>query len=203
MKGLYAITDSSLIAPGELETRVAEAIDGGAVTVQYRDKQRSGTTRLAEAAALARLCESRSVPLLVNDDVELARATGAAGVHIGKTDTSLAEARRILGASAVIGVSCYNRIELARDAVAGGADYVAFGRFFASQSKPDAVQATVEMLQQARRELALPIVAIGGITPDNGAALVAAGADQLAVIHGVFGQPDVCAAAKAYSSLFD
>jgi len=113
------------------------------------------------------------------------------------------QARRLLGPQALIGVSCYNRLELARAARDAGADYIAFGRFFPSSSKPQAVQAEPALLTAARAEIHLPLVAIGGITPENGAALVQAGADMLAVIHGVFGQPDIRRAAQAYASCFD
>jgi thiamine-phosphate pyrophosphorylase len=135
--------------------------------------------------------------------VPLAAAVGAAGVHLGEHDIGLQAARRQLGPGALIGVSCYNRLELACKAADGGADYVAFGRFFSSTTKPAAVQATPALLMEARRRLDLPIVAIGGITPENGVELISAGADLLAVIHGVFAQPDVEAAARRYAALFD
>jgi thiamine-phosphate pyrophosphorylase len=202
MKGLYAITDSQLIPPGRLAECVAQAIAGGAKLIQYRDKQRRPRERLREADALAILCRRHDVPLIINDDVELAAAVNAAGVHLGITDASLARARERLGEGAIIGISCYNRLDCARDAAAAGADYIAFGRFFSSRSKPQAVPATASLLAEARARLDLPIVAIGGITPANGRALIDAGADLLAVIHGVFGQPDVRAAAAAYAALF-
>jgi len=202
MKGLYAITDSQLIPPGRLTECVAQAIAGGAKLIQYRDKQRRPRERLREAAALAILCRRHDVPLIINDDVELAAAVDATGVHLGITDASPARARERLGESAIIGISCYNRLDRARDAAAAGADYIAFGRFFASRSKPQATPATATLLAAARIRLDLPIVAIGGITPANGRTLIDAGADLLAVIHGVFGQPDVQAAAAAYAALF-
>ena len=201
--GLYAITDSQLIPAGKLVEQVEQAIAGGACLVQYRDKQHSGAERKREATLLVQLCEQQGVPLIINDDVELAREAGAAGVHLGRDDASISHARQRLGAQAIIGVSCYNRLDDALAAARAGASYVAFGRFFPSHSKPDAVQADTALLQQARAQLALPIAAIGGITPGNGRQLVEAGANLLAVIHGVFGQTDIQAAARQYTRCFN
>jgi thiamine-phosphate pyrophosphorylase len=142
------------------------------------------------------------VPLIINDDVELAVHCGAAGVHLGRDDADLATARARLGTGAIIGVSCYADLERAREAAAAGADYLAFGRFFPSQTKPEAVPADPALLAAARRELDLPLCAIGGITPANAAPLLEAGADLLAVIQGLFGQPDVRAAAARFQALF-
>lgn len=202
-RGLYAITDAALMAPRGLLNLTERALKAGIRVLQYRDKGTDHPRRRREAEALLDLCRSYGVPLLINDDLELAAEIGADGVHLGKDDPPIDQARRRLGPQAIIGVSCYNRIELARQAAANGADYVAFGRFFPSSSKPLAVQAHLELLAQARAELHLPLVAIGGITTENGAALVAAGADMLAVIHGLFGQPDIAAAAAAYQALFN
>jgi thiamine-phosphate pyrophosphorylase len=201
-RGLYAITDNQLIPPGELTRRVSMAIAGGAVVVQYRDKGFATAADIDEVISLAMLCRQRNVPLIVNDDVELAAAIGAAGVHLGKDDTSLLAARARLGTEAIIGVSCYKDLERARQAVAAGADYVAFGRFYPSRSKPGAVLAEPALLTRASSELARPVVAIGGITPTNGQTLLAAGASLLAAIHGVFGQPDIETAAWRYTALF-
>lgn len=201
-RGLYAITDERLSAPGQLPVCVSAAIAGGATVIQYRNKQGNAQQRRQEAGALLQLCQQHQVPLIINDDVALAASVNADGVHLGKTDASLAQARQQLGPQAIIGVSCYNSLERAMSAAQAGADYVAFGRFFSSHSKPDAQPAEAALLRQARLQLQLPIVAIGGITPENGQALVAAGADLLAAIHGVFGQPDIQAAASAYAALF-
>jgi thiamine-phosphate pyrophosphorylase len=200
--GLYVITDPGAETPEALARRVEQALHGGARLVQYRDKAAGAAVRHDRATALLALCRRYGVALIINDDVELAAATGAEGVHLGGEDTAVAAARRRLGPRALIGASCYNRLERARTAVAEGADYVAFGRFFASHTKPEAVAAQPDLLARARRELPVPVAAIGGITPANGAALVAAGANLLAVIHGVFGQPDIRAAAHAYATLF-
>ena len=199
--GLYAITDAGLKGDG-IARQVERAIRGGARVIQYRDKSADARLRLAEAEAILGVCRAHRVPLLINDDVELAAAVAADGVHIGREDAALAAARQRLGDQAIIGVSCYNRFELAQRAIAGGADYVAFGRFFASDSKPEAVAADMKLLQRAQNELACPIVAIGGITPDNGARLIQAGADMLAVIRGVFAADDPTQAALSLHRLF-
>ncbi len=201
--GLYAITDSQLIPADKLVAQVEQAIAGGACLVQYRDKHHSGTERKREAVLLVKLCEQQDVPLIINDDVELAREVGAAGVHLGRDDTSISHARQRLGAKAIIGVSCYNRLDYATEAARAGASYVAFGRFFPSHSKPDAVHADTSLLEQARAQLDLPIAAIGGITAENGRQLIEAGANMLAVIHGVFGQADIQAAARQYTHCFN
>ncbi len=200
-RGLYAITDAELRGDG-LARQVARAIAGGARVIQYRDKGEDAARREAEARELLAVCRSRGVPLLINDDPALAARIGADGVHIGREDGGLAAARATLGPEAIIGVSCYDRFALAEQACAAGADYVAFGRFFPSRSKPQAVQADPALLRRARRELPCPVVAIGGITAQNGRPLIEAGADMLAVIRGVFGAPDVTAAARALSDLF-
>jgi len=201
-RGLYAITDAEF--KGEaLTAQVERAIQGGARVIQYRDKSDDLAQRLAESEAILSVCQHHRIPLLINDDIELASHIGAHGVHIGREDTTLAKARERLGGHAIIGVSCYNRFELAQQAVEAGADYVAFGRFFKSSSKPEAVQADPELLHRARAELSCPVVAIGGITPDNGARLIRAGADMLAVIRGVFAADDPTLAAKSIQNLFD
>lgn len=203
LRGLYAITDAVLAAQAGLEAQVRAALAGGAQMIQYRDKGTDGARRRDEACALQSLCTSYDVPLIINDDVELAATVAAAGVHLGRDDPAIAQARRRLGERAVIGVSCYNDFSRAEASRAAGADYVAFGSFFPSPTKPRAVRAGTALLERARAELNLPVVAIGGITPENGRELVAAGADMLAVIHGVFGQCDVEAAARRYALLFE
>lgn len=201
-RGLYVITDGQLLPGARLADGVRAAIEGGAVMVQYRDKSGDDGRRHAEAAMLARLCRELGALFIVNDDPALAAAAGADGVHLGKDDAAFPSARALLGDRAIIGVSCYDSLERARHAQALGADYVAFGSFFPSLTKPHAVPAPLALLTQARTELTIPVVAIGGITPDNGRALVEAGADALAVISGVFGAADIRAAATAYSRLF-
>lgn len=209
-RGLYAITPSAETsvtkrhhqAVGSLENTSMSAILGGAVMVQYRDTGGESPRRRAEAAALLRLCRSHRVPLIINDDVELARDIGANGVHVGKDDAPVAVARAVLGPHAIIGASCYNSLDKATEAQDAGADYVAFGSFFPSLTKPAAVRASTSLLTAAKRIIRVPIVAIGGITPENGSALLDAGADLLAVVQGVFGQQDPETAARRYADLF-
>ena len=200
--GLYAITDSALHTGAGLEQAVTRAIAGGAKVVQYRDKSEDAVRRHAEAAMLVRICRRHGVPLIVNDDVELALLCDADGVHIGRHDTDLSAARARLGSRSIIGVSCYNRVELATTAQRNGADYVAFGSMFSSTTKRDAMPCKIATLESARACIHLPIVAIGGITPANGGALLDAGVDLLAVVRGVFGHGDPSAAARRYAQLF-
>ena len=198
-RGLYAITDGPR---SDLIEVCTAAIAGGAAMLQYRDKTRDDARRREEAAALSSLCAKSGIPLIVNDDVELAAAVGAAGVHLGEDDADIASTRARLGPNAIIGVSCYDSLERARELAASGADYLAFGAFFPSPTKPHARAATLQLLRDARA-LNLPLVAIGGITAANGAALIDAGADFLAVISAVFGARDVCEAARELAALFD
>ena len=201
-RGLYALTDSQLIAEENLVPAVAAAIAGGAVMVQYRDKSENAARRRWEAQDLANLCHSLRVPLIINDDVALAAVLGAVGVHLGKDYADIAAARTQLGEQAIIGISCYNELERALSAEAGGADYVAFGSFFSSSIKPAAPVASIELLRQARVQLQVSLVAIGGINADNGGQLIEAGADLLAVISAVFAQADIRTAAQNISQLF-
>lgn len=170
--------------------------------LQYRDKTRDDSRRLHEARALIGLCTQFGVPLIVNDDVELARASGASGVHLGEDDPAIADARAALSDAAIIGVSCYDSLELARIAAAAGADYLAFGAFFPTATKTVTRYATPGLLREAR-QFGLPLVAIGGITADNGQTLVEAGADYLAVISALFDAPDVLVRARRFAGLFD
>lgn len=201
LHGLYAITDPLLCGAAIIE-RVAAALDGGARVIQYRDKSADDQRRLAEASALACLCRQRQALFIVNDDIELAAAAAANGVHLGRDDGLISAARARLGDQAIIGVSCYAELDRAQQAKDQGADYLAFGRFFPSHSKPDASPAEPQLLSQARRRFTLPLVAIGGVTPENGRLLIQAGADLLAVIQAVFGQADVAAACRAFQPLF-
>lgn len=199
-QGLYAITRECSGAGQVVLDEVDAAIRGGAGVVQYRVKQ--PVAPLVEASALLALCRRAGIPFIVNDDIELAAAIGADGVHLGREDDSIQAARRRLGKKAFIGVSCYDDVERAVWAEQEGADYVAFGRFFPSQTKPHAPCAQLSTLCQAKQRLMVPIVAIGGITVDNAAALLAAGADWLAVIEGVFGGGDPERAARAFRKLW-
>jgi thiamine-phosphate pyrophosphorylase len=206
LHGLYVITPefaaTNSFRGERLEKMVVLAIHGGARIVQYRDKSNDDDTRRREAQALRAVCRRFDVVFIINDDVELALTCGADGVHLGGEDMDLPSARARLGPGFVIGASCYNEMDRAMQAQQEGADYVAFGRFFPSRSKPHAVRADLELLRVAKRQLTVPIVAIGGITAQNGEQLVAAGADMLAVIDAVFGQKDVRAAAHDIAQCF-
>nr|WP_314494298.1 thiamine phosphate synthase [uncultured Pseudomonas sp.] len=203
LRGLYAITDSQLLA-GRLLPYVEAALDGGVCLLQYRDKSDAAGRRIKEAESLLRLCERYGTQLIINDDAELAARLGV-GVHLGQTDGPLNPARALLGPKAVVGATCHASLALAAQAAAEGASYVAFGRFFNSVTKPGAPAASLDLLAQARAAVKLPIAAIGGITLDNAAPLVAHGADLLAVIHGLFGADsaqDVTRRARAFNALF-
>ena len=201
ISGLYAITpDCSDTA--DLLRRVRLALAGGARILQYRNKPADAGLQLAQAKALRKLTLEFGALFIVNDDTRLAAEVEADGVHLGAEDGSLEAARTMLGKNRIIGVSCYNRISLACEAASSGADYVAFGAFFSSGTKPAAVRADAALLQQAHAELNLPLVAIGGITAQNGVALVQAGADALAVISALFDAADIPSAAREFSGLF-
>lgn len=202
IRGLYVITDPELIPAHRLIDDVVQVIAGGARIVQYRNKTADYPTRLPQAREIRQLCRHHHVTFIVNDDAELAAELDADGVHIGEQDLALPDARHIVGPKRLIGVSCYNDLARARSAWQRGADYVAFGSFYSSTTKPNARRASLALLHRARQELPLPIVAIGGITLDNAASLLQAGADALAVIHAVFGAPDRRSAAEQLAKLF-
>jgi len=201
ISGLYALTPD-LGDTDALTARVAAALAGGATAIQYRNKSASPDLRLEQALALRRLCAVRGTILIVNDDVELASAVDADGVHLGRDDASVAAARERLGPLALIGASCYDSLVRAEAAIATGADYVAFGSFFASAVKPDAVRADTSLLSVAKMRWNVGVVAIGGITAANAGSLLAAGADSVAVLSAVFGAADVKAAARDIALLF-
>ncbi|KXS49803.1 thiamine phosphate synthase [Marinobacter persicus] len=201
--GLYAITDEQLTPAAELLPAVEAALRGGAVLVQYRNKTGSQAERLRQATDLASLCRQANVPLLINDDPPLAKRVQADGVHLGQEDCTLTEARVLLGSEAIIGMTCHHRLDLARNARDSGADYLAFGRFYSSSTKPGAPPADASVLTEAKT-LGLPLTAIGGITVDNGRPLIEAGADLLAVVGGLFGgtPEQIEHRARAFARLF-
>ena len=200
VNGLYAITPDTEDSEQLIE-QVSAALDGGARVLQYRNKGSDTVRRLWQANILASLARSRDALFIVNDDIELARAVQADGVHVGRDDAAIATARATLGPAAIVGASCYNSIELARAAVAAGASYVAFGAVFPSGTKPGAVAAPLELFTQSA-DLGVPRVAIGGITAANAAQVVTAGADAIAVIGGLFDGDDVAERAAALAALF-
>ena len=187
--GLYAITDGDLLPPERLVAAVEAALRGGAVMVQYREKSLPFPQRLSQARDLVAACNNARVPLVINDDPALAKRVGASGVHLGQSDSSLAAARKTLGDAAIIGATCHADIDLARSADRAGVDYLAFGRFFSSSTKPDAPAANADILGTAR-SFGKPVTAIGGITLQNGESLIRAGADMLAVVGGLFDGDD-------------
>lgn len=204
LRGLYAITDSQLLAEGKLLPYVEAALAGGARLLQYRDKSADAPRRLREAEALRRLCEQYGAKLIINDDTALAAQLGV-GLHLGQGDGSLAAARAQLGPQALLGATCHASLELAEQAAREGASYLAFGRFFSSQTKPGAPAASPELLDSARQRFSQPLVAIGGVDLDNAPGLIARGADLLAVVHTLFSAPsaaEVERRARAFSVLF-
>jgi thiamine-phosphate pyrophosphorylase len=201
IRGLYAVTPD-IADTADLLVKVEAALAGGASWLQYRNKAADAPLRLAQARALLAVCRRHQVPFVVNDDLALAIALDADGLHLGAGDGSLAAARSRLGPDKVLGASCYNRIENALAAARDGANYVAFGSFFASGVKPGAAHAPIALLQEAKRRVDLPAVAIGGITLDNAPRLIAAGADGVAVISALFGAADIRAAASRFNALF-
>lgn len=204
LRGLYAITDSQLLGDGKLLPYVEAALKGGVRLLQYRDKSDDAARRLRDAEALRELCARHGAELIINDDAELAARLGV-GVHLGQTDGSLGAARALLGRKAIIGATCHARLELAEQAVSEGASYIAFGRFFNSQTKPGAPAATADLLEQAKSRFSLPIVAIGGVTLENAPQLIERGASLIAVVHALFAadsSAEVERRAHAFSALF-
>lgn len=203
LSGLYLLTDYHLTEKPGLVPAVAAAIQGGARVIQYRNKYANRARKLWEIHDLLTLCRPLGIPLIINDEADLAAESGADGVHLGAEDGEISTARTLLGDEAIIGASCYNSLSLAHEAATQGASYVAFGRFFPSQSKPEAVQASTDLLVRAKQELSLPVAAIGGITASNGQSLIDAGADMLAVIHAVLGAEEIEPSARALATLFE
>lgn len=200
--GVYVVTRESADTRALLGI-VSAALDGGAALVQYRDKSHDASRRRAQALALVALCTRFAVPCVINDDAELAAAVGAAGVHLGRNDRSIAALRRESVCALLIGASCYADVARANAAVASGADYVAFGSIYPSPTKPDASRAALEVLRAARAAaLGVPIVAIGGISVDNAAAVIDAGADLVAVSSVLFDSIDPRATTAALDALF-
>lgn len=199
--GVYALTPETADT-ARLLAQVEAALAGGVAAVQYRDKSTDVARRHEQASELVVLCRRFGVPLIVNDDLRLADLADADGVHLGRDDGSLREARIILGPKKFVGATCYQNVDLARAAQEAGADYVAFGSFFPSPTKPDAPRASLDLLRAARAAIQVPVVAIGGITAGNAAMLIDAGADSVAVLSALFDAPDIRAAAHDLNQLF-
>ncbi|MDH3326271.1 MAG: thiamine phosphate synthase [Gammaproteobacteria bacterium] len=197
INGLYGVTiDNDL----RLTENVKAALAGGVSVIQYRDKSSSAEKKYDLAVRLKKLCAGKAL-FIINDDVSLAKSVDADGVHLGKDDADIHKARQLLG-DKIIGVSCYNELSLAEKAQSEGADYVAFGRFYSSTTKPAAIQASPDLITAAKKSLSVPVIAIGGITVNNAGLLIEAGADAIAVVNGLFKQPDIKKTAQDYCALF-
>jgi len=201
-RGVYAITDEALLPTDIFLDRVEAALKAGISVLQYRNKNGDAALRQEQCRHLRSLCNHYHTLLLINDDVELCLEVGADGVHLGQSDLQVKDARAALGDNAVIGVTCHSSMALAWQAQQEGASYVAFGRFYPSLTKPHAAPADIQILAEARRQLTVPLVAIGGINAENGAALIKAGADLLAVIHYLFAFPDISLRVSRLNNLF-
>lgn len=199
--GIYAITDCENLTENELLKKSEDILGTGISLFQYRNKNTNQQKKKELALKLQSLCHQYKTPFIVNDDVNMAKNISADGVHLGQNDEDINKARDILG-SKIIGISCYNDLNLAIEAEEAGADYIAFGSFFPSLTKPDAKKASVELLNEAKSLLTIPIVAIGGITPENGKLLIDAKVDFLAIISGLYSMPDTINATQSYKNLF-
>ena len=201
IKGLYAITPDM----ADLNTLIHKTqlvIEGGAFMVQYRSKIQDRAVKIQQCAAILRLCREYGVPCIVNDDVEMCRILEADGVHLGENDDNIAEVRRILGEDAIIGSSCYDQLDRAKQAQKEGATYVAFGAMFPTPTKPNATKASLELLSEAKREIHIPIVAIGGITVNNAHDVIEAGVDAIAVITSLFEAKTIKETAETFLKMF-
>lgn len=201
MRGLYLVTPN-WDDTAALVDATGQALRSGAALVQYRHKTASPELRRDQAAQLLALCRRHAVPFIINDFVGLCLELDADGVHVGGTDASVAEARKLLGAGKIVGASCYGDRQLALDAAANGASYVAFGGFYPSKVKQYPVTTAADIVSWAKAEIALPCVVIGGMTPANAAPLVARGADMVAAISSVYGAPAIDVAMDEFARLF-
>lgn len=201
INGLYAITPD-LADTQKLIQQVRLALEGGTRWLQYRNKNADQLLKLQQAKALMPLCREFAVPLIINDSLELALEISAGGVHLGAQDCSISDAKSKLGADKIVGASCYDNLQRALNAETKGADYVTFGSFFPSTVKPDAVRAPLKLLHEARAQLSVPIVAVGGINLQNAGSLIGAGADAVAVISALFNAKDIRETAKKFTALF-
>lgn len=203
LKGLYAITDENLITENNFSEAVESALRGGCRIIQYRDKSTDHDKRLQQATRLQSLCMRYQATCIINDDIALAKTVGADGVHLGKDDVSISQARKLLGENSIIGISCYNDLDLAIAAERNKADYVAFGAMFSSPTKPQAKSTSPALIARAKKRLAIPVCAIGGITEDNIRQLVTQQTDMAAVISSLFSSSDIEQTARLLSQHFD
>jgi thiamine-phosphate pyrophosphorylase len=201
LSGLYVITDKKLIERDNFIEAVEKSIKGGARIVQLREKETFYDEIILLAKELLKVTKKYDVPLIINDSPEIARETGADGVHLGGDDTSIDNARSLLGSEAIIGVSCYNQIERGLNAIKSGADYVAFGTPYNTPTKPDREPTSIEILNKAVNLINIPVFAIGGITKDNAKPILETGVDGIAVVTSVFGSLDPENAARELANL--
>jgi len=203
LKGLYAITDQQLIPEEDFSESIEATLQGGTRIIQYRDKSNDQNKRLRQASLLRALCHQYQAICIINDDIELAKAVNAHGVHLGKDDFSLTIARQVLGENAIIGVSCYNDLNLAREAENNNADYVAFGAIFSSATKPEANVAGPDIITKAKQQISIPVCSIGGITQENIQQVIQQGADMAAVISGIFSAENIKQSTTTLSQFFN
>lgn len=203
LTGLYAITDESLIPERYFAQSIESVLQGGARIIQYRDKSNNEQKRYKQASTLRSLCDRHNAILIINDDIELTHRVKADGVHLGKDDDDISQARQILGDNAIIGVSCYDDISLAIAAEKNSADYVAFGAMFSSPTKPDAKSANINLISEAKKILSVPVCGIGGITESNIQQLIGLGIDMTAVINYLFSAKDIKQTAHQLSQRFN
>ena len=202
MRGLYAITDCDNLSAHKLLSVTEEILRAGVAVLQYRDKSGDRNKRNREARELQQLCREHGCLFIVNDDIQLAAATGSDGVHLGRDDRDCTTARNELGPDALIGISCYDSLKAAQDAAADGADYVAFGSFYPTGSKQNTAIAEPQVIIRAKEKLSLPVVAIGGITPANCKTLIECGADMLAAISSIYQADDPYSAVQEFNRYF-
>lgn len=202
LRGLYVITDGNLTSDKQLLAYVRTLLDNNVSLIQYRDKSKDKDKRFHQASELLQLCQEYKKPLIINDDIELAKQINAGGVHIGQADGSITKARDLLGAESIIGVSCYGSLEFAFAAQKQNADYVSFGACFASPTKPQAPIISLATVKNACAHLTIPVVAIGGITLDNAASVLATGVSMLAIISDLAASDSLADRIKKYNQLF-
>jgi len=202
-RGLYAITDCLNLTTAQLLTRTEQVLKAGAAVLQYRNKDADAELKQSQVKLLQELCDCPGPPLLIHAEPGLVHAMAADGIHLARGAMPVAMARELLGPDRIIGISCYNELDRASTGAKEGASYIALGSFFPSRTKPDTIRADPELIGRVKQLLRIPLVAIGGITPDNGRALLEAGADFLAVCSGLYLAEDTFKAARKYMALFD
>lgn len=200
--GLYAITPD-LVDTGDLLNRTQQAIIGGAKVIQYRNKRAQQSLLIEQAQLLRQLCKDYEIPLIINDHIDLAVDIDADGVHLGQHDAKIIDAKERLDHTKIIGISCYNRLDLAIRAEQEGASYVAFGAFFPSVTKPDAIPVTMSLMDQAHKSISIPVVAIGGIRLKNAKSVIEKGCAAIAVCNELFSADEIVATAAQFTQLFE